>query len=157
MANTTVTQQPGISYQKEYSGSVQYIGGYDGPYVNDADVFVQQASGSSNHVPIPMGLEVFENVSKFVAHQIVAKEDGKWGLICSRLVQLSVKQRRLLEIGQLFKESASKSKRLEGRNWSYTAKELLSVGQGGPRDSTLLSFTNWHGNLLLVCSEALRH
>lgn len=79
MANTTVTQQPGISYQKEYSGSVQYIGGYDGPYVDDADVFVQQASGSSNHVPIPMGLEVFENVSKFVAHQIVAKEDAWWG------------------------------------------------------------------------------
>ena len=45
--------------------------------MDDADVFVQQASGSSNHVPIPMGLEVFENVSKFVAHQIVAKEDGK--------------------------------------------------------------------------------
>ena len=77
MANTTVIHQPGISYQKEYSGSVQYIGGYEGPYVDDADVFVQQAPGSSNHVPIPMGLEVFENVSKFVAHQNVAKEDGK--------------------------------------------------------------------------------
>ena len=89
MANTTVViQQPGIrsQYQKEYSGSVQYIGGYDGPYVDDADVSVQQASGSSNHVPIPMGLEVFENVSKFVANQIVAKEDGKLVLICSRLV-----------------------------------------------------------------------
>ena len=86
MANTTVIHQPGISYQTEYSGSVQYIGGYEGPYVDDADVFVQQASGSSNHVPIPMGLEVFENVSKFVAHQIVAKEDGKLVFICSRLV-----------------------------------------------------------------------
>lgn len=78
MANTTVIHQPGISYQKEYSGSVQYIGGYEGPYVDDADVSIQQAPGSSNHVPIPMGLEVFENVSKFVAHQNVAKEDGKW-------------------------------------------------------------------------------
>lgn len=78
MANTTVIHQPGISYQKEYSGSVQYIGGYEGPYVDDADTFVQQAPGSSNHAPIPMGLEVFENVSKFVAHQNVDKEDGKW-------------------------------------------------------------------------------
>jgi len=78
MANTTVIHQPGISYQKEYSGSVQYIGGYEGPYVDNEDVFVKQDPGSSNHIiPIPMGLEVFENVSKFVAHQNVAKEDGK--------------------------------------------------------------------------------
>ena len=77
MANSTVIHQPGISYQKEYSGSVQYIGGYEGPYVDNEDVFVQQAPGSSDHVPIPMGLEVFENVSKFVTHQNVAKEDGK--------------------------------------------------------------------------------
>ena len=77
MANTTVIHQPGISNQKEYSGSVQYIGGYNGPYVDDGDVFVQQGQESANQVPIPMGLEVFENVSKFVAHQNVAKEEGK--------------------------------------------------------------------------------
>lgn len=77
MANTTVIHQPGISYQKEYSGSVQYIGGFDGPYVDDGDVLVQQGPGSASQVPIPMGLEVFENVSKFVAHQNVAKEEGK--------------------------------------------------------------------------------
>lgn len=78
MANTTVTHQPGISSTKEYSGSVQYIGGYDGPYVDDGDVFVHhQGAINANEVPIPMGLEVFENVSKLVAHQIVDKEDGK--------------------------------------------------------------------------------
>lgn len=78
MANTTVTHQPGISYsQKEYSGSVQYIGGFDGPYVDDNDVVVHHHdSVKPNEVPIPMGLEVFEDVSKLVAHQNVEKDEG---------------------------------------------------------------------------------
>lgn len=79
MANTTVTHQPGITSQKEYSGSVQYIGGYEGPYVDDGDVFVHQGNGAANEVPIPMGLEVFENVSKLVAHQNVGNDEGKFG------------------------------------------------------------------------------
>ncbi|KAJ7348769.1 hypothetical protein OS493_039147 [Desmophyllum pertusum] len=54
MANTTVTHQPGITSQKEYSGSVQYIGGYEGPYLDDGDVFVHQGNGAANEVPIPM-------------------------------------------------------------------------------------------------------
>lgn len=79
MASTTVIHQPGISSQKEYSGSVQYIGGYDGPYADDGDVFVHEKQGASNEVPIPMGLEVFENVSKLVAHQNVADDEAWWG------------------------------------------------------------------------------
>lgn len=78
MASHTVTHQPGISSSKEYSGSVQYIGGYDGPYVDDGDVFVHhQGPVNANEVPIPMGLEVFEKVSKLVAHQNVEKDEGK--------------------------------------------------------------------------------
>ena len=96
MASTTVIHQPGISSQKEYSGSVQYIGGYDRPYADDGDVFVHEKQGASNEVPIPMGLEVFENVSKLVAHQNVADDEGNECLICSRLVYLPFK-RLLLE------------------------------------------------------------
>ncbi|KAL9964225.1 hypothetical protein ACROYT_G027837 [Oculina patagonica] len=80
MASHTVTHQPGISSSKEYSGSVQYIGGYDGPYVDDGDVFVHhQGPVNANEVPIPMGLEVFEKVSKLVAHQNVEKDEAWWG------------------------------------------------------------------------------
>lgn len=76
--------QPGLSYQKEYSGSVQYIGGYDEG--DDGDVFSPQKKGADNGQPIPMGLEVFENVSKLVAHQNVADDEGKKQFIVSRLV-----------------------------------------------------------------------
>lgn len=77
MASTTVIHQPGLSYQKEYSGSVQYIGGYDEG--DDGDVFSPQKKGADNGQPIPMGLEVFENVSKLVAHQNVADDEAWWG------------------------------------------------------------------------------
>ena len=75
MAN--ITHQPGLSGQKEYSGSVQYIGGYDGPYSGDWDVFVQEGQGANNEPPIPMGLEVFERLTKLVAHQVVGNSEGE--------------------------------------------------------------------------------
>lgn len=80
MASTTVIHQPGLSYQKEYSGSVQYIGGYDEG--DDGDVFSPQKKGADNGQPIPMGLEVFENVSKLVAHQNVTDDEGKKQFNC---------------------------------------------------------------------------
>ena len=76
MASGTVTYQPGLRSQKEYSGSV---GGYDGPNTTDEDVFLSenQRANNDSEVPIPMGLEVFEKVSKLVAHQIVINDEGK--------------------------------------------------------------------------------
>lgn len=74
---TTVIHQPGLSYQKEYSGSVQYIGGYDEG--EDGDIFSPHNQGADNGSQVPMGLEVFENVSKLVAHQNVADNEAWWG------------------------------------------------------------------------------
>ena len=73
----SITRQPGMSGQKEYSGSVQYIGGYDGPYSGDGDVFLQENQGANGVPPIPMGLEVFERVTKLVAHQVVGNDEGE--------------------------------------------------------------------------------
>ena len=77
----TVTHQPGIRSQNTgYSGSVQYIGGSDGPYTGDEDVFLNSQQVGANELPIPMGLEVFERVSKLVAHQVVSDDQGELGL-----------------------------------------------------------------------------
>lgn len=70
----SITRQPGLSGQKEYSGSVQYIGGYDR---GDGDVFLQENQGANGEPPIPMGLEVFERVTKLVAHQVVGDDEGE--------------------------------------------------------------------------------
>lgn len=81
MASSTVTHQPGISAQKEYSGSV---GGYIGGYTGDEDVFIHEKRGAPDNIPIiPMGLEVFERVSKLVAHQVVSNDESKLGLVCN--------------------------------------------------------------------------
>lgn len=72
----SITRQPGMSGSKEYSGSVQYIGGYNGPYSADEDVFLQEKRRGNEEIPIPMGLEVFERVSKLVAHQVVSSDEG---------------------------------------------------------------------------------
>lgn len=69
----SVVNQPGISGQRSFSGSVQYIGGYDGPYKEDRN------EGTSDGNPIPMGLEVFEGVSKLAAHQVIGNDEAWWG------------------------------------------------------------------------------
>ena len=73
----TVVYQPGLSEKKEYTGSVQYLGGYDGPYVDDEEVLANQKRSVPKEIPIPMGLEVFQDVSKLVAHQLVDEDEGK--------------------------------------------------------------------------------
>ena len=74
----TVTHQPGIRSQNTgYSGSVQYIGGSDRSYTGDEDVFFKSQQVGANEVPIPMGLEVFERVSKLVAHQVIGDDQGE--------------------------------------------------------------------------------
>ena len=73
----TVIRQPGLRSQTSgTSGSVQYLGGYDGPYAGEEDVFLQEKKARPNEVPIPMGLEVFQGVSKLVAHQVVGEDEG---------------------------------------------------------------------------------
>lgn len=74
----SITRQPGMSGSKEYSGSVQYIGGYNGPYSADEDVFLEEKRRGNEEIPIPMGLEVFERVSKLVAHQVVSNDEAWW-------------------------------------------------------------------------------
>lgn len=73
----TVIRQPGLRSQTSgTSGSVQYIGGYDGPYAGEEDVLLQEKKARPNEMPIPMGLEVFQGVSKLVAHQVVGEDEG---------------------------------------------------------------------------------
>lgn len=75
----TVIRQPGLRSQTSgTSGSVQYLGGYDGPYAGEEDVFLQEKKARPNEVPIPMGLEVFQGVSKLVAHQVVGEDEAWW-------------------------------------------------------------------------------
>lgn len=67
---TNVVVQPGMSGHN-FSGSVQYIGGYDGSYAED------RKEDARNDNPIPMGLEVFEGINKLVAHQVVGNDEGE--------------------------------------------------------------------------------
>lgn len=69
---TNVVVQPGMSGHKSFSGSVQYIGGYDGSYADDKN------EDARNDNPIPMGLEVFEGINKLVAHQVVGSDEAWW-------------------------------------------------------------------------------
>lgn len=73
---TNVVVQPGMSGHKSFSGSVQYIGGYDGSYADDKN------EDARNDNPIPMGLEVFEGINKLVAHQVVGSDEGEDGGRC---------------------------------------------------------------------------